>query len=333
MHVVAVLALHGVIPFDLGTATLVFGAVDHFGNCAGYDVIVCGEARRVRSRPFDVQVPYGPEALQRAHTIVIPGIDDPTRQIPEPILRALVTAWNRGARLASICTGSFVLVATGLLDGRCATTHWRAVKEFVEHYPGICIDPNVLFVDEGGIVTSAGAAAGLDMCLHLVRRDHGQAVAAKVACLAVAPLDRDGGQAQFIRREPPRTRASLAPLLEWMEANCAQPLDVGTLANRARLSPRTFARRFREQTGTTPLQWLLAARLKRAQQLLETSSATVEEVAAQAGFDSATTFRARFTRVLGLGPAAYRRQFNAAGSPRAGRRSSMTDPVDATLAG
>jgi transcriptional regulator GlxA family with amidase domain len=206
-----------------------------------------------------------------------------------------------------------VLAQTGLLDGRRATTHWIGAAEFARRFPKVRLDPNVLFVDEGRIVTPAGATAGLDMCLYL-RRDHGQAVAAEAARLAVAPLDREGGQAQFIHREPPGTRASLATLLEWMSGNLDRALDLDMLAAQICMSPRTLSRRFREQTGTTPIQWLLGARIRRAQELLETSSASIEEIAAAAGFESPVTFRIRFQRVTGLPPAAYRRRFNAQGT-------------------
>jgi transcriptional regulator GlxA family with amidase domain len=248
--------------------------------------------------------------IASADTIVIPGIEDVSVPVSKPALTAIRNAWANGARVASICSGAFALAATGLLDGRRATTHWIGAAELARRYPQIDVDPNVLFVDEGRIVTSAGASAGLDMCLHLVRRDHGQAIAAHAARLAVAPLDRSGGQSQFIRREPPESRASLAPLLEWMLENLAQPLDVESLAARARVSARTFARRFREQTGTTPIQWLLTARVRRAQELLETEAGTIDEVATAVGFESPVTFRARFQRSVGVSPSVYRARFN-----------------------
>ena len=313
MHKLAVLALHGVVPLDLGIACDAFGRVRLSGGRMAYRVLVCGEARRVRSGAFDVHAPCALEKIAGADTLIIPGIEDAARAIPDAVLTAIRRAWSRGARIASICSGAFVLAQTGLLDGRRATTHWVGAAAFARRFPKVRLDPNVLFVDEGRIVTSAGATAGLDMCLHLVRRDHGQAIAAEAARLAVAPLDRDGGQAQFIHREPPSTRASLATLLEWMSANLDRALDIDTIAAHMCMSPRTLSRRFREQTGTTPIQWLLAARIRRAQELLETSSASIEEIAAAAGFDSPVTFRIRFQRVTGVPPAAYRRRFNTPG--------------------
>ena len=314
MHKLAVLALHGVVPLDLGIACDAFGRVRLSNRRMAYRVRVCGEARRVRSGAFNIHPPCPLEKIVTADTLIIPGIEDVDRKIPTPVLTAIRRAWDRGARIASICSGAFVLAQTGLLDGRRATTHWVGTEEFARRFPKVALDPNVLFVDEGRIVTSAGATAGLDMCLHLVRRDHGQAVAAEAARLAVAPLDRDGGQAQFIHREPPGTRASLATLLEWMSANLDRELDLDTLAAHMCISPRTLSRRFREQTGTTPIQWLLEARVRRAQELLETSSVSIEDIATAAGFESPVTFRIRFQRVTGLPPAAYRRRFNAKGA-------------------
>ena len=328
MHEVAVLAMHGVVPFDLGIPCEVFGRLHAPDGEPAYRVRVCGEARDVRAGHFIIQAPYGLDRLARADTVVIPGVEDPAAPTPEPVLAAIRAAWSGGARIATICTGAFVLASTGLLDGRRATTHWLGAEAFARRFPNVRLDPQVLFVDEGRIVTSAGASAGLDMCLHLVRRDHGQAIAAHAARLAVAPLDREGGQAQFIRHEPPGSNSSLAPLLDWMLENANRPLDVDTLAARACVSARTLARRFREQTGTTPVQWLLTARVRRAQELLETTTTPIEQVATAAGFESPVTFRARFHRIVGLSPAAYRRRFNASGGPgaplpRAGKRDQL----------
>ena len=309
MHQVAVLALHNFIAFDLGIACEVFGRVSVPSGAQAYDVRVCAHTRTVRSRPFDARVPHGLDTLSRADTIVVPGIEDMSSRMPEPILAALRAAWDRGARITSICTGAFVLAAAGLLDGRRATTHWLATASLARLYPNVIVEPDVLFVDEGRIVTSAGASAGLDMCLHLIRRDHGQAVAARAARLAVAPLSRDGGQAQFIRHESPQSTDSLAPVLAWMDANVSSAMDVASLARRARTSPRTFARRFREQTGTTPLQWLLKARVRRAQELLETSRRPIDDIALRCGFDSSVTFRTRFRKLVGLNPTAFRQRF------------------------
>jgi transcriptional regulator GlxA family with amidase domain len=311
MHDVAVLALNGVLPFDLGIACEVFAHVRLADGTLPYRVRVCGETRDIDAGAFILTPPWGIDGLADADTIIVAGIADPERLVPQPVVEALRSAWLGGARLASICTGAFVLAATGLLDGQRATTHWRAAADLARQFPAITIEPDVLFVDEGRIVTSAGASAGLDMCLHLVGRDFGQAVAADAARLAVAPLHRDGGQAQFVRQAPSVSDTSLASLTEWMLANLNGPLDVGTLAARACVSPRTFARRFREQTGATPIQWLLIARIRRAQELLETTKAPIELIARQVGFDAPVTFRTRFKRIVGVSPIAYRNRFAA----------------------
>lgn len=317
MHAVAVLAVHGVIPFDLAIPCEVFGRVRLPNANDEYDVRVCGEAAEVRARGFGIRAPWTLDDLANADTVVVPGTEDPTLPVPDIITAALRAASARGARIASICSGTFILAAAGLLDGRRATTHWLAAGLLARRYPAVTVDPGVLFVDEGRIVTAAGASAGLDMCLHLLRRDHGHAVAAHAARLAVAPLDRDGGQAQFIRHEAPGSAASLAALLDWMRENAHRPLSVDELARQAAASPRTFARRFREQTGTTPLQWLITARVRRAQELLETTPLSLEEVASAAGFDGAAALRDRFRRTVGVSPKVYRRSLGVpAGQPK-----------------
>ena len=311
MHKISVLAMDGFVPFDLSVPCEMFGRASGVAGVADYNVRVCSEETEVRSKNFTLQTEWGLEELASADTIMVPGLEDPTAPVSPAVLGALQSAWARGARLASICSGAFVLAATGLLDGRRATTHWICANELARRYPRIHVDPNVLFVDEGRLITSAGASAGIDMCLHLLRRDHGHAVAADAARLAVAPLVRDGGQSQFIRHEPPKSTASLASLLEWMSANLDRMLTVRMLADQARMSPRTLARRFHEQTGTTPLQWLLKMRIRRAQELLETSEASIDRIAGSVGFECAVTFRSRFRKVAGISPTAYRHRFSA----------------------
>ena len=307
MHTVAFLAVHGVIPFDLSIPCEVFGRVRLPNPGQEYDVRVCGEAAEVHARGFGIRAPWTLDDLAIADTVVVPGIEDPTLPVSDIIIAAVRTAYARGARIASICSGTFILAAAGLLDGRRATTHWLAAGLLARRYPAVTVDPGVLFVDEGRIVTAAAASAGLDMCLHLLRRDHGHAVAAHAARLAVAPLDREGEQAQFIRHEAPGSAASLAGLLDWMRENAHWSLTVDELARQAATSPRTFARRFREQTGTTPLQWLITARVRRAQELLETTRPSIEEVGSAAGFDGAAALRDRFGCTVGVSPKAYRR--------------------------
>lgn len=321
LHTVAVLILDGFVPLDVGIPCDVFGRFGLPDQPALYRVKVCAARRTMRAGAFSIRAPFGLSDVASADTVVVPGIVDLEGPVPAPVIEALKTAWRRGARITSICSGAFVLAAAGLLDGRRATTHWLSTDLLARLYPSIEVDPDVLFVDEGRIVTSAGASAGLDMCLHLVRRDHGQAHAAQSARLAVAPLNRDGGQAQFIRHEAPQARDNLASLLEWMGRNLDKEIDVEALARRAGMSPRTLARRFREQTGTTPLQWLLTTRVRRAQELLETTRRPIDDIALRSGFDSAVTFRARFRKIVGLSPRAYRQRFDP--RPAAHRRNGL----------
>jgi transcriptional regulator GlxA family with amidase domain len=310
MHTVAVLALSGVVPFDLSTPCEVFGRVRLAGDRAGYDVRVCGLEKEVPAGAFTLRPRWGLRTLATADTVVIPGVADPLAPVPKAVLRAIRSAAARGCRIASICSGAFVLAATGLLDGRRATTHWLATDQLAQRYPHIAVDPNVLYVDNGQILTSAGAAAGLDLCLHLVRRDYGAAVAADAARIAVMPLERSGGQAQFITHQPPSADGgSLEPSMRWIHAHLHQPLTLERLASHAAMSTRTLSRRFAEQTGTTPLQWILQARVRRAQQLLETTGHSVEQIATEVGFGSAPAFRERFNRIVGTSPHRYRRAF------------------------
>ncbi len=295
------------VPFDLAIPHEVFGRVRLADPTREYQVQVCGEAPEVRARGFGIRAPWSLDDLAVADTVIVPGIEDPTAPVPDPIVIAIQSAYANGSRVVSICTGAFILAAAGLLDGKRATTHWAAADLLARLHPTIKVDPDVLFVDEGRIVTSAGVSAGLDMCFHLLRRDHGHAVAAQAARMAVAPLDREGGQAQFIRHEEPGSTASLAPVLDWMRENAHHRLSIDDLAGQAAMSPRTFARRFREQTGTTPLQWLIVARVRRAQELLETTPLSLDEISAAAGFDGAPALRERFRQTVGVSPKAYRR--------------------------
>ena len=311
MHTIAVLALDGVVALDLAIPCEVFGRVRLADGFPAYRIKVCGERGDVRSSAFDLRAPGRLRDIAAADTLIVPGIEDIDALIAPRVIASVRAAWNRGARVVSICTGAFVLGASGLLDGRRVTTHWAAADELARRHPQAIVEPDVLYIDEGQLLTSAGVSAGLDLCLHMVGRDYGQAMAARAARLAVAPLNRDGGQAQFIRQASPGARCSLSTTLDWALARLATPLDVATMAAEARMSERTFARRFHEQTGTTPLQWLLTARVRNAQELLEATGISVDEVAARSGFESTVTFRARFQRVVGLTPGAYRRRFMA----------------------
>ena len=309
MYKVAILAMHSVVPFDLSIPCAVFERVCVPGVSEAYQIQVCGEAENVKAGTFDLRVQWNLSHLVDAHTVIVPGVSDISMPASDEVISALRSAAANGARIASICSGAFVLAATGLLDGLRATTHWVAAAELAKRYPNIKVDPNVLFVDNGQILTSAGAAAGLDLCLHLVRRDYGAAVAANAARLAVMPLEREGGQAQFIVHESPASEETLEPLLRWLEQHLHRTLALEEIAQEAKMSTRTLNRRFRAQTGTTPLQWVLTSRVRRAQQLLETTTLSIEQVAAAVGFESVTTFREHFNRLVNTNPQSYRRAF------------------------
>jgi len=311
MHRIVVLALDQVIPFDLATPIEVFERVRLPGGVVPYDVRVCAPTPEVDAGRFTLRVAHGLEALDGADTIMLPGVRDPAHPVPEEVLDRLRSAAARGTRIASVCAGAFVLAATGLLDGRRATTHWAGAIAFARMFPRVELDPAVLYVDEGQFLTSAGAAAGLDLCLHLIRKDHGSAVAADAARLSVMPLEREGGQAQFIVPEqPPAPRGStMEPLLRWLGESAYRDLTLDQIAAHAGMSTRTLNRRFREQTGATPLQWLHRARIRRAQHLLETTAEPVDRIGGTVGFGSPTAFRDRFKRIVGTSPHHYRRSF------------------------
>jgi transcriptional regulator GlxA family with amidase domain len=323
MHRVAVVAADGVIPFDLVTPATVFASVRLPDGRPAYDVRVCGTAREVDAGAFAIRVRAGLGELARADTIILPGLAAGA-PIPRRLVAAIREAADGGTRIASVCAGAFILAATGLLDGRRATTHWVAAEELARRHPRVRVDPNVLYVDEGQFLTSAGAAAAFDLCLYLVRLDYGSAVALEAARTSVVPLEREGGQSQFIVHQPPNPDgSSLAPLLEWLERHLERGLGLEEIAKRAGMSIRTLNRRFREQTGTTPLQWLIKARIRRAQVLLETTSQSVERIAAHVGFRSPAALREHFRRAVSTSPVAYRRSFRGGRARRArgiGRR-------------
>ena len=252
----------------------------------------------------------GLRSLATAGTIIVPGWRDVNEHPPVALIEALRRANERGARVLSFCSGAFVLAAAGLLNGRDATTHWRYARQLEEMYPQVRVNPNVLYVDDGDVLTAAGSAAGIDLCLHLVRRDFGAETANIVARRLVVPPHREGGQAQFIAS--PLTACSddgLANFLDWLTSNFADEHTVESMAARANMSPRTFARRFREQTGTTPARWLSQQRVKHAQHLLETTDLGMDQLAASCGLSSAQLLRFHFHRVVGSTPTAYRRAF------------------------
>jgi AraC family transcriptional regulator, transcriptional activator FtrA len=275
--------------------------------CAGQE----GPVRTVEGLRLDHG--YGLSELASADTIIVPACADTQTDAPPELLDALRTAHGRGARIASICTGAFTLAAAGLLDGRPATTHWLHADEFARRWPRVLLNRDVLYTDDGTVLTSAGEAAGLDLCLHLVRRDHGSRVANGLARRMVMPPHREGGQAQYVEQAVPVSASvSLAPVLDWARGNLDRALTVEELAGRAAMSPRSFARLFKVTTATTPLQWLLAERVRLAQELLETTDETVDRIAARCGFGSAQRLRTHFVRVNRVTPHQFRRTFQAA---------------------
>ncbi|PNE40988.1 helix-turn-helix domain-containing protein [Streptomyces noursei] len=300
--------------FELGCVAEVFG-IERRGVAVRYVFGVATEdpGPVATLAGYDMLVPDGLTALDRADTIVLPGWLPPGEPPSPAVVRTLRRAHDRGARVVSICSGAFALAHAGLLDGRRATTHWARAGELAERFPAVQVDPDVLYVDHGDVATSAGSGAGIDLCLHLVRADHGAGYAAQVARSMVMPPHREGGQLQFTAPpHPVQMDGSLAPLLEWTTARLDEPLTVEELAAHEGVSARTLARRFTDQLGASPGQWLLAQRITAARELLESTDLPLDAVARRVGLSSATNLRRRFLRALGTTPGAYRRAFRAA---------------------
>jgi transcriptional regulator GlxA family with amidase domain len=305
-HRVAVLGLPSLIPLELGIATEVFGREPH------YDVTVCAEGGVARGvGGITVTTSAGLNVLREADTVIVPGYEELDATLSAAVLDALRLAHGRGARLVSICTGAFAVAAAGLLDGRHATTHWLWTDELQRRHPLVEVLPNRLFVDDGDILTSAGMTTGIDLCLHLIRRDHGAAAANSAARVLVAPPQRQGGQAQFVERlRAEATGDQLGPLRDWMLENLALPLDLDTLAERAHMSRRTLTRRFREETAVAPMAWLTDARIDRARVLLETTTEPIENIGRLTGLGAPASVRAAFHRRIGTSPKEYRAVFH-----------------------
>lgn len=305
-HRVAVLVLPGVLPLDLGIPVQAFGAGPH------YELTVCTETAGlpVLCGAFTVTAPAGLGALSEADTVVVPGYQAPHVPPAASVLAAIRAAHARGARLVSICSGAFALAAAGILDGRPATTHWQESARLQRAYPRVRVQPDRLYIDDGDILTSAGVTAGVDLCLHIIRSDHGAAVANERARALVAPPRRAGGQAQFVARlRPADSGETLAPVREWMLGNLTQRYTLDELAHQAHMSRRTFIRRFHQETGLSPMAWLTSARLDLARELLETTAVPVERIAGLSGLGSPAALRATFHRHLGTSPHDYRATF------------------------
>ena len=315
MHRIVVLALDDVIAFDLATPVEILGrAVDDAGHPL-YNVRIAGPSASSGSGPMRIQVPHRLDALDDADTVLVPGRYDPTAPVDQATLDAVRRAAGRGARVASICVGALDLAATGLLDGLLdglrATTHWRAADLLAARHPAVDVTPDALFVDSGQILTSAGAAAGIDLCLHLVGRDFGAAVAADAARATVVPLTREAGQAQYVKDDT-LGETSLTAALRWIDAHAAEPITVADIAAAASVSTRTLNRRFLAELKLPPTRWLIRARVRIAQRLLETTDLGVDQVAEESGLGSASNLREHFTRVVGTTPSRYRRALSLA---------------------
>jgi len=311
---IAVVAFDGISPFHLSVPCMVFGEDRTETGEPRFRLRVCGfePGPLATNAGFTLSVPHGLEAIRQAQIVIVPSWRDDGRPAPPALLRALQAAHRRGAIVVGLCLGAFVLAEAGLLDGRPASTHWKLADTFARKYPKVQLHPEVLYVDDGDVLTSAGTAAGIDCCLHLLRVRHGAEAANRAARRMVVAPHRQGGQAQYI--EQPIAAAAdgdrLAPLLEWLGRHLQGAHELDALARRALMSRRTFTRRFREATGTTVGQWLQNQRLALAQRLLETTDRPVERVAADAGFGSAVSLRKHFTSAFKVSPAAYRRQFS-----------------------
>ncbi|MFI5683962.1 GlxA family transcriptional regulator [Streptomyces sp. NPDC051636] len=310
---VAAVLLDGVHPFELGVVCEVFGIDRSDEGLPVYDFAVASAEGPTlgTNSGFTVSTPYGLERLEEADLIAVPAGDTyVSRTYPPELLAALRRAVERGARVLSVCSGVFLLGAAGLLDGRRCAVHWRHADELTRRFPRAVVKPDVLYVDEDPVITSAGTAAGIDACLHIVRKEQGPEVANKIARRMVVPPHRDGGQAQYIERPLPKSSCdTVGEVLAWMEQHLDEEVTVEQLAARAHMAPRTFARRFQQETGTTPYRWILRQRVLLAQELLEGTDETMDAIAWRTGFGTAAALRHQFVRTLGTTPNAYRRAF------------------------
>ena len=312
-HVVAAVAYDRLCPFEFGCTVELFALPRPELDVPWYDFAACAAERGpIRATGgVVVQVSHSLRLLERADTIVIPGWRDADEAPPPALLRKLRQAYDRGARLCSICSGVFVLAAAGVLTGKRATTHWKYVERLAARYPDIIVEPNALYVDEGQILTSAGSAAGLDMLVHLVRKDFGPRVANQVAQRLVIPPHREGGQAQFVPRPVSvDERGRLAKLLDWIRAHLSAEHTIESLAGQAAMSPRTLQREFKSATGLAPYAWIVRERIERAKELLETGRLPAQRIAERVGMGSAESLRHHFRQRVGTTPAQYRARFS-----------------------
>ena len=334
---VAIVIYDGVTVFELGVACDIFGS--EWAAMLGvpwYRSFVCGitPGPVTTDSGFQILPAHGLERIRSASTVIVLPTTS-FKQVPAEMLAALRQAHQRGSRVVSLCTGAFALAAAGLLDGRRATTHWTECGDLARRHPKVTVDPGVLFVDEGDILTSAGSAASIDLCLHLVRQDYGTQIATQIARQLVVPPQRDGGQAQYIDAPMPELDSSslFAGTVRWLQEHLDEQITVEDLAARSAMSPRTFARRFLASTGTTPYQWLVYQRVRLAQRLLETSDLTVDTVAEKSGFCTAANLRKHFSRAVHTSPHAYRRTFQDRRAGVSSRRPRSAQAVPASRPG
>jgi AraC family transcriptional activator FtrA len=315
-HRVSVLAFDGMAPFELGSVVEIFGLPRPELGVPWYDLRVCAERRGALRAVggFTMATEHGLEEFAAADTVMVVAVPDVRGPVSPAVVAALRAAYDRGARIVSICSGAFALAAAGLLDGREATTHWQYAALLQQRYPRVRVNPDVLYVDGDDILTSAGSAAGLDLCLHLVRKDHGARVANAVARRLVTPPHRAGGQAQYVEAVVPEAPGddAVARSMAWALDHLAEPITVTDLARQAHLAPRTYLRHFGRQTGTSPLRWVITQRVMASLPLLESATMPVEQIGAAVGFESPATFRHHFTRAMKISPSAYRRTFRTA---------------------
>lgn len=311
-HRIAVLVMEHALPMEVSMPFLIFGAPP-----LGYELMLCGRTTgpTETDHGWSITVTHGLDAIAGADTVIVTAFRDFLDEVPGDVLTALRLAHQRGARIASICTGAFVLAAAGLLDGRRATTHWQFAQELAQRFPNIDVDPDPLYVDEGQVVTSAGVVSGIDLCLHLLRRDQGAAVANEIASAIVAAPFRDGGQSQFARRPgpspAPSSSGSIGSTQEWALAQLDRPLTVKDMADFAGLPLRTFERHFAAATGGSPMRWLNAARIEHARRLLETTDSSIDDIGQLCGLGTPANFRQHFRRTTGTSPSDYRRAFTS----------------------
>ncbi len=311
-HTICALAYEGLCTFEFAIAVEAFGLPrPEINGTAWYDFKVAA----INDKPFNamggitVTAQYGLDELVKADTVIIPGWQDINIAPPESLIDALKTAWDNNARIVTICSGVFVLAHTGLLDGKTATTHWRYAEQLASQFPKINVDAGVLYVDEGRIITSAGSAAGLDMCIHIIRHDYGAKIANQVARRFVLPAHREGGQAQFIPKPVAQEHNNLSPILDELRQRLDEPFSIPQIADMAGMSIRTLIRHFKKSTGMSPIQWLTTSRIQLARELLETTDHSIDQIAQTSGFATSVTMRHHFRKLTGTSPMQYRQSF------------------------